>query len=148
MTRGFTAPRNDQLFLLEFRRRISSSLIAIRGGCARFGGRQATARAQSVPDVLSLALIGNASGKQSVAPRGDRGGIFLYKLDGSKPVALASTLDSEYPVRFVNGGKWLLVSEATGHHELVLTVVDLANTIGHLGSVSKQMRRTAHSCLL
>ena len=112
VTRGFTAPRNDQLFLLEFRRRISSSLIAIRGGCARFGGRQATARA------------------------------------GSKPVALASTLDSEYPVRFVNGGKWLLVSEATGHHELVLTVVDLANTIGHLGSVSKQMRRTAHSCLL
>lgn len=64
-----------------------------------------------------------------VALRGDRGGIFLYKLDGSKPVALASTLDSEYPVRFVNGGKSLLVSEATGHHELVLTVVDLAN--GH-----------------
>ena len=56
-------------------------------------------------------------------------GISLYKLDGSKPVALASTLDSEYPVRFVNGGKSLLVSEATGHHELVLTLVDLAN--GH-----------------
>jgi Tol biopolymer transport system component/predicted Ser/Thr protein kinase len=63
------------------------------------------------------------------ALRGDRGGISIYKLDGSKPLALAGTLESEYPVRFANGGKSLLVSEATGHNELVLTLVDLAN--GH-----------------
>jgi hypothetical protein len=37
-------------------------------------------------------------------------------------------MNAEYPVRFANGGESLLVSEATGH-ELVLTLVDLAN--GH-----------------
>jgi len=53
VTRGFTAPRNDQLFLLEFHRRISSSLKAIRGIVLALVGAQATPRAQSVPDVLS-----------------------------------------------------------------------------------------------
>jgi hypothetical protein len=63
-----------------------------------------------------------------VALRGDRGGISLYGLHSGKPVALRGTANSEYPVRFANGGKPLLVSEATGH-EMVLTLVDLAN--GH-----------------
>jgi serine/threonine protein kinase/Tol biopolymer transport system component len=62
------------------------------------------------------------------ALRGDRGGISLYRLNGSKPTALRGATSSEYPVRFANNGKSLLVSDATGH-ELVLTLVDLAN--GH-----------------
>jgi serine/threonine protein kinase len=62
------------------------------------------------------------------ALRGDRGGIWLYRMNGSQPVALQGAGESEYPVRFANGGKSLLVSEATGH-EFVLTLVDLAG--GH-----------------
>jgi eukaryotic-like serine/threonine-protein kinase len=60
------------------------------------------------------------------ALRGDRGGISLYRLDGSKPVAVRGPTNTEYPVRFVSGGKSLLVSEATSH-ELVLTLVDVAD---------------------
>ena len=36
--------------------------------------------------------------------------------------------ESEYPVRFANGGKSLLVAEGNGH-ELILTLVELAD--GH-----------------
>jgi|GEM_PF-3122017 len=60
--------------------------------------------------------------------RGDRRGIFVYGLNSSKPVTLRGATNSEYPVRFANGGKSLLVSDTAGH-ELVLTLVDLAN--GH-----------------
>jgi eukaryotic-like serine/threonine-protein kinase len=62
-----------------------------------------------------------------VALRKDRGGINLYHLNenGSSPVALKGVEEDEYPVRFANGGKSLLVANANGH-ELVLTLVDLA----------------------
>ena len=63
-----------------------------------------------------------------MALRGERRGISVYRFNGSKPVALGGATNSEYPVRFANGGKSFLVSEATGH-ELVLTVVDLVD--GH-----------------
>jgi hypothetical protein len=59
------------------------------------------------------------------ALRGDRGGISLYRLNGSRPVALQGSRESEYPVRFANGGKSLLVAEGNGH-ELVLMLVELA----------------------
>ncbi len=63
-----------------------------------------------------------------VALRRDRSGIWLYRLNGSQPVALQGAQESEYPIRFANGGKSLLVS-ATNGHELVVTLVDLAD--GH-----------------
>jgi len=62
----------------------------------------------------------------TAALRGDRGGISLYRINGSQPVALQGSGESEYPVRFANGGKSLLVSEGNGH-ELVLTLVGLAD---------------------
>jgi serine/threonine protein kinase/Tol biopolymer transport system component len=62
------------------------------------------------------------------ALRGDRGGISLYRTNGSQLVALQKSGESEYPVRFADGGKSLLVAEGNGH-ELVLTRVDLAH--GH-----------------
>ena len=39
---------------------------------------------------------------------------------------MKGVLDSEYPIRFANGGKSLLVADPT-RHELVLTLVDLAS---------------------
>jgi len=63
-----------------------------------------------------------------LALHSNRGGIYLYRLNGSQPEALRGGQDSEYPVRFANGGKSLLVGDATGE-ELVLTLVDLAD--GH-----------------
>jgi eukaryotic-like serine/threonine-protein kinase len=60
-----------------------------------------------------------------VALRKDGGGIDLYHLNGSPPVALQGAEEAEYPVRFANGGKSLLVANANGR-ELVLTLVDLA----------------------
>ncbi len=85
------------------------------------------------PPVLVRAGARNSYPKLSpdgsmAALRGDRGGISLYRLNGSQPVALQGAGESEYPVRFANGGKSLLVAEANGH-ELVLTLVDLAD--GH-----------------
>jgi dipeptidyl aminopeptidase/acylaminoacyl peptidase len=61
-----------------------------------------------------------------VALRKDRGGINLYPLNGSQPVALQGVEESEYPVRFVKDGKSLLVADANGRG-LVLTLVDLAD---------------------
>jgi eukaryotic-like serine/threonine-protein kinase len=63
-----------------------------------------------------------------LAVRKERGGISLYRMDGRPPVAVRAVLDSEYPIRFTNGGRSLLVAEPTGH-ELVLTLVELAS--GH-----------------
>jgi len=65
---------------------------------------------------------------ETVALREERGGISLYRVGGSPPVAVKGVLDPEYPVRFTNGGRSLLVVEPTGG-ELVLTLVDLAS--GH-----------------
>ena len=84
------------------------------------------------PPVLVRAGARNSYPKLSpdgsmAALRGDRGGIWLYRMNGSQPLALQGTGESEYPVRFANDGKSLLVSEATGH-EFVLTLVDLAGS--------------------
>jgi eukaryotic-like serine/threonine-protein kinase len=85
------------------------------------------------PPVLVRASARNSYPKLSpdgsmAALRGDRGGIWMYRMNGSPPLALQGAKESEYPIRFANGGKSLLVSEATGH-EFVLTLVDLAG--GH-----------------
>jgi eukaryotic-like serine/threonine-protein kinase len=64
----------------------------------------------------------------TVALREGRGGISLYHGNGGQPVALKAASDKEYPIRFVKGGKALLVAEQTGG-ELALTVIDLAS--GH-----------------
>ena len=61
-----------------------------------------------------------------LAVREERGGISLYHMDGSQPVAVKGVLDNEYPVRFAKGGRSLLVAEPTGH-QLVLTLVELAS---------------------
>jgi len=58
--------------------------------------------------------------------REERGGISLYRIDGSQPVAVKGVLDNEYPIRFAKGGRSLLVAEPTGH-QLVLTLVELAS---------------------
>jgi eukaryotic-like serine/threonine-protein kinase len=87
------------------------------------GGRPVLVQAGTRHSLPKLSPDGSV-----VALRGERGGISLYRLNGSKPVALRGATNSEYPVRFANGGKSLLASEATGH-ELVVTLVDLAN--GH-----------------
>jgi hypothetical protein len=61
-----------------------------------------------------------------VALRERRGGIFLCRPDGSQLAGVKGALDSEYPIRFANGGGSLLVADPTGR-ELVLTMVDLAS---------------------
>ena len=61
-----------------------------------------------------------------LAVREERGGISLYRMDGSQPVAVKGVLDNEYPIRFAKGGRSLLVAEPTGH-QLVLTLVELAS---------------------
>lgn len=65
-----------------------------------------------------------------LALRKDSGGILLYHLNGeaSAPVAVQGAEPSEYPVRFADGGKSLLVTSVNGQ-ELVATLIDLAN--GH-----------------
>ncbi len=65
---------------------------------------------------------------ETVALREERGGISLYRVGGSPPLAVKGVLDPEYPVRFTQGGRSLLVVEPIGG-ELVLTLVDLAT--GH-----------------
>jgi hypothetical protein len=87
------------------------------------GGPPVLIRSGARNSVPTLSPDGGA-----LALRGDRGGISLYRLDGSQPVALQGAEESEYLVRFANGGKSLLVLDASGH-ELVLTLVDLAD--GH-----------------
>jgi len=61
-----------------------------------------------------------------LAVREERGGISLYRMDGSQPVAVKGVFDNEYPIRFAKGGRSLLVAEPTGH-QLVLTLVELAS---------------------
>ena len=55
------------------------------------------------------------------------GGIFLYTA-GSKPIAAKGVAASEYPVRFVDSGRSLLVADMSGK-DVDLTLVDL--TSGH-----------------
>jgi hypothetical protein len=61
-----------------------------------------------------------------LALREERGGISLYRTDGSQPVPIKGVLESEYPVRFVNVGRSLLVADPT-RQELILTEVGLAS---------------------
>jgi Tol biopolymer transport system component/predicted Ser/Thr protein kinase len=62
----------------------------------------------------------------TIALREGRGGISLYRGNGSQPVAVKAASENEYPIRFVKGGKALLVAEQPGG-ELILTVIDLAS---------------------
>jgi eukaryotic-like serine/threonine-protein kinase len=63
---------------------------------------------------------------KTLALRKQEGGVFLYPATGGQPVALKGASESEYPIRFVSGGKSLLVAEMTGH-ELAFTLVELAS---------------------
>lgn len=65
-----------------------------------------------------------------LALRKDGGGILVYRLNGASPegVPLQGAEASEYPVRFADDGKSLLVANSNGQ-ELVVTLIDLAN--GH-----------------
>jgi len=65
-------------------------------------------------------------GGEIVALRGDGGGIALYPASGGDPVTLKGTSGSESPIRFVKGGKSLLVAARSGN-DLILTIVDLAS---------------------
>ena len=55
----------------------------------------------------------------------DDSGILLYHPDGNQPERLKGANLAEYPVRFVNGGRSLLVANANGA-ESDVTLVDLA----------------------
>ena len=63
-----------------------------------------------------------------VALREGRGGIVLFPTKAGQAVALKGAAGNEYPIRFVKGGKALLVADQTGG-ELLLTVIDVAS--GH-----------------
>jgi len=59
------------------------------------------------------------------ALRKERDGIYLCSADGGPPVKLKAASDEEFPIRFAEGGKSLLVADPTGR-ELVLTLIDVA----------------------
>jgi hypothetical protein len=61
-----------------------------------------------------------------LALHSDRGGISLYNLHGAPAAAMRGVQDTAYPVRFVGGGKSLLVGESTTQ-EVALIQVDLAD---------------------
>ncbi len=62
------------------------------------------------------------------ALRKERDGVYLCSAAGGQPVKLKAASDEEFPIRFAEGGKSLLVAAPTGR-ELVLTLIDLAS--GH-----------------
>jgi hypothetical protein len=71
---------------------------------------------ESGPPVLVKATVRNSFPVLTpdggmLAIREERGGISLFHRDGGHPVALTGVLDSEYPVRFANGGKSLVVAD-------------------------------------
>ncbi len=61
-----------------------------------------------------------------IALHGDSGGLSLYHANGSPPLPLASVKNSEFPIRFTQDGKSLLVYEWIGN-ELVMNLVDLSD---------------------
>ena len=63
---------------------------------------------------------------QVLALRREHGGISLYRLNGSQPVSLQGVEDSEFPIRFAESGKSLLMEQANGR-AITLTLVDLAS---------------------
>ncbi len=56
----------------------------------------------------------------------EQGGISLYHVGDRQPAAVKGVIESEYPIRFANGGKSMLVGTPTGH-EFVLDFVELAS---------------------
>lgn len=60
------------------------------------------------------------------ALRKEHDGIYLCSTDGGQAVKLKAASDEEFPIRFAEGGKSLLVADPTGR-ELVLTLIDLAS---------------------
>ena len=65
---------------------------------------------------------------QVVALHEERGGIFTYHIGSPEGIPVKASLGTEYPVRFADGGKSLLVMETTGR-ALVFTLIDLSS--GH-----------------
>ena len=61
-----------------------------------------------------------------VALHEEGGGISLYRARSGQPVAVKGALAAESPIRFVDGGRSLLVGDSSGK-EVVLTLVDLAS---------------------
>ncbi len=55
-----------------------------------------------------------------------RGRISLYRLDGSRPVPLQGANESEYPFRFTERGRSLLVGDQKGR-EVVLNLIELVS---------------------
>ncbi|MGA8439821.1 MAG: protein kinase [Candidatus Sulfotelmatobacter sp.] len=87
----------------------------------------------SGPPILLMANIRDSYPALSpdgrmAALRREHDGIYLCTANGSQPVKLKAASDEEFPIRFADGGKSLLVADPTGR-ELVLTLVDLAS--GH-----------------
>ena len=85
----------------------------------------------SGPPILLIANIRDSypalspDGKLA-ALRKERDGIYLCSAGGGQPVKLKAASDEEFPVRFTEGGKSLLVADPTGR-QLVLALIDLAS---------------------
>ena len=85
----------------------------------------------SGPPILLIANIRDSypalspDGKMA-ASRKERAGVYLCSAGGGQPVKLKAASDEEFPIRFTEGGKSLLVADTTGR-ELVLTLIDLAS---------------------
>jgi Tol biopolymer transport system component len=83
------------------------------------------------PPILLMANIRNSypalspDGKMA-ALRKEHDGIYLCSRDGGQAVKLKAASDEEFPIRFAEGGKSLLVADPTGR-QLVLTLIDLAS---------------------
>jgi len=61
-----------------------------------------------------------------IAVHPEQGGIILYRAGSDQPIPVKETHGAEYPIRFVNGGKSLLVGELMPQ-EFALDVIDLAS---------------------
>jgi serine/threonine protein kinase/Tol biopolymer transport system component len=85
----------------------------------------------SGPPILLMANIRDSypalspDGK-TAALRKEHDGIYLCSAIGSQSLKLKAASDEEFPIRFAEGGKSLLVADPTGR-ELVLTLIDLAS---------------------
>jgi hypothetical protein len=69
------------------------------------------------PDGTMVALHGRA---------GEREGIFLYRAGSNQPTEVKGVVASEYPVRFIDGQRALLVADIRSK-DVDLTLVDLAS---------------------
>jgi serine/threonine protein kinase/Tol biopolymer transport system component len=85
----------------------------------------------SGPPVLLMANIRDSYPALSpdgtmAALRKEHDGIYLCSASGGQPVKLKAATDEEFPIRFAEGGKSLLVADPTGR-QLVLTLIDVAS---------------------